>query len=287
MPSRTKPPIQVAGRQKGRRKSGELPVSSEDASLAPYRQETGNVIKPVANAFRILRYLSNNRRPARASQVARELSINTSTCFNILRTMVGEGVVEFEPSSKTYSLGLGIVKLVDSTLTEGQRISAGRPILQQVAERFRVTATLWRRMSGDRIALVAVENSLSDFRIHMSEGQRLPQYIGASGRLWAANSGQTKAELRAAYKNLRWDRPLSFETFWQQVKTAGEVGWAVDDGYYSQGIIAVAAPVFDRQEELAFAISAVMFRGQYDQAGIEKLGAELKQSASELTDILF
>ncbi len=249
-------------------------------------QKTGSIVKPVSNAFRILRYLSALRKPARATQIARELSINTSTCFNILRTMVGEGVVEFNAQSKAYSLGLGIVKLVDTTLIEGQRMSAARSLMHDIAERFRVTTTLWRRIGPDRIVLAMVENSPSDFRIHMAEGQRLPMFIGAAGRLVAANSGLTKADIRSAFNSLRWDRALSFSAYWQQVREAGECGWAVDDGYYSQGIVAIAAPIFDAQNQLMFAISAVMFRGQYDEAGIARVGEELKGYATRLAGIM-
>ncbi len=250
-------------------------------------EKAGNVVKPVANAFRILRYLSKSGKPARAIQVARDLGINTSTCFNILRTMVGEGVIEFNALSKTYSLGLGIVKLVDSTLTDGQRVSVAKPLLHEVAERFRVTATLWRRIGADRIVLVSVEHSPSDLRIHMSEGQRLPMLMGATGRLVAVNANMTKAELRVAFHALRWDGALSFDAYWQQVQTAAQRGWAVDDGHFSRGIIAVAAPVFDRDGALAFTISAVMFRGQYDGAGIAKMGEELREFGAQLTDLLF
>ena len=250
-------------------------------------RQTGSLVKPVANAFRILRYLSSFGKPVRAIQVARGLGINTSTCFNILRTMVQEEVVEFNPTSKSYSLGIGIVKLVDVTLSEGQRLSVAKPILSEIAERFRVTATLWRRIGPDRIALVSVEHSSRELRIHMSEGQRLPMLMGATGRLVAANSKLTKAELRTAFRAIRWDGPLSFEAYWRQVQFAAQNGYAVDDGNFSQGIMAVAAPVFDKEGALALSVSAVMFRGQYDQAGVEKLGEELRKYGSQLTNLLF
>src|ERR1700739_459902 len=101
-----------------------------------------NIVKPVANAIRILRHLTSTGTPPRPPQVARALSINPSTCFNILRTLVSEGVVEFDPLAKTYRPGVGILNLVDQTLNEGQRLERARPLLHDLADRFSVTATL-------------------------------------------------------------------------------------------------------------------------------------------------
>jgi DNA-binding IclR family transcriptional regulator len=246
-----------------------------------------NTVKPVVNAVRILRYLSQSGKPARTTQVARVLSINTSTCFNILRTLVGEGVVEFDTVSKTYRPGMGLLKLVGNSLREGQRLEMARPVMHALAERFSVTATLWRRIGDDRIVLVAVEHSPSDLRIHMTTGQRLPFLMGATGRLVAADLDLGKSEAAAGFRSLRWARPITFEAYWKELQQAKERGWAIDDGYFSHGIMTVAVPVYDTTGAMAFSLSSVMFRGQYDEAGVEKLGQEMKRLSPRLTDLLY
>lgn len=251
------------------------------------RPETVSPVKPVVSAIRILRYLSRSGMPVRAIQVARELQLNNSTCFNILRTLASEGVIEFNAQTKTYSIGLGLVKLVDNSLADGKRISAAKPILHEIAERFGVTATLWRRIVPDRIVLVAAEHSRSDLRIHMREGQRLPMLMGASGRLATANAGMSKADAQEVFGGLRWARPISFEAYWREVRLAEKRGWAVDDGYFSQGILSVAAPVFNHDGHLEYSVSAVMFRGQRDETGINVLGEELKKCTARLSALLF
>ena len=63
----------------------------ETVEVGGDRKVTGAVtVKPVANAIRILRHLSQSGAPERSVDIARRLSINHSTCFNILRTMVME-----------------------------------------------------------------------------------------------------------------------------------------------------------------------------------------------------
>src|ERR1700758_2652473 len=98
-------------------------------------------VKPVSNAIRILRYLSQTGAPERAADIARHLSINSSTCFNILRTLVAEDVIEFEPNSKMYSAGQGLARLVAQLATQGQRIEHAKPYMAELASRFHVTVT--------------------------------------------------------------------------------------------------------------------------------------------------
>jgi len=259
------------------------------AGLRPKSEplEVSSPVKPVASAIRILRYLSRASMPARAIQVARDLQLNNSTCFNILRTMAAEGVIEFNPQSKAYTIGLGLVKLVDNSLADGKRIAAARPILHEIAERFGVTATLWRRIVPNRIVLVAAEHSRSDLRIHMGVGQRLPLLMGASGRLATANANLDKSEAQEVFRKLRWARPISFEAYWREVRLAEKNGWSVDDGYFSQGILSVAAPVFNHDGHLEYSVSAVMFRGQRDEKGVNALGEELKRYTARLSQLLF
>ena len=70
-------------------------AASNDAS------EKMVIVKPAANAIRILKFLVEAGGPTRSGTISRSLGLNASTCFNILRTLVLEDVVEFDPVMKT------------------------------------------------------------------------------------------------------------------------------------------------------------------------------------------
>lgn len=251
------------------------------------RASAGVIVKPVVNAVRILRYLTHKGAPERAADIARHLSINPSTCFNILRTLVAEDVVDFNPLSKTYSAGIGLARLVEQLVTQGQRLQGALPPMREVAARFGVTVTLWRRMGPDRIVLVHSESSPTDLHIDMPAGQRLPVLMGASGRLFVGRMGLTDDELRQAFEPIRWARPLSFDTYLREVNRARRRGWAADDGYFSAGVLAVAAPVCDQTGHIAYTVSAVMIRGQRSDAEIEIVGEALRDLGHRLEAVLF
>ena len=269
-----------------------VPIESteiEDDPASPARSRSGGgvTVKPVANAIRILRYLSQTAAPERGADIARHLAINPSTCFNILRTLVAEDVIDFNTLSKMYSVGLGLAKLVDQLMTQGQRIELARPTMEVLAARFQVTVTLWRRMGLDRIVLVASVASPTALRIDMRAGQRLPLLMGASGRLFVGQLGCSEGQARVEFERIRWSRSISFETYWREVGRAKRKGWAVDDGYFANGILSIAAPVRDPAGAIAFTISAVMIRGQHDDVGVDAIGNALRDASTELAKTLF
>jgi DNA-binding IclR family transcriptional regulator len=245
------------------------------------------IVKPVVNAVRIMRYLSESGSPARAITIARNLSINASTCFNILRTLALEEVVEFDPLSKTYTTGHGLTRLVENFLTEGQRVAAAAPHMADLAAEFSVTIALWKRVASDRIVLVKNIASPTDLRIEMAEGQRLPMMMGATGRLFAPRLDLPEKKLRAMFRTLRWQRPLTFEEYWRQVEAAETDGWAIDDGYFSLGVKSLAVPLDDHHGHLAYTLVAIMFRAQLDDEKLNRLGKAMTGLSTRLATILF
>lgn len=277
------------GHPEGRSAKGKAPsVTGVAKPFSGAEAETSKtvIVKPVVNAVRIMRHLSESGSPERAITIARNLSINASTCFNILRTLVLEEVVEFDPLSKTYTTGMGLTRLVENFLTVGQRVAAVAPHMANLAAEFSVTMALWKRVAPDRIVLIKNVSSPTDLRIEMAEGQRLPMMMGATGRLFAPLLELPDKKRRAMFKTLRWHRPLTFEEYWQQVELAQAKGWAVDDGYFSNGVKSLAVPIEERGGNLTYTLVAIMFRNQLDDERLDELGTAMTQLSPRLASIL-
>jgi DNA-binding IclR family transcriptional regulator len=244
----------------------------------------GTPVKPVINAIRILRYISSNRAAARASQIAQDLSLNPSTCFNILRTLVGEDILSFDALSKTYGLSK---RLLGQDTVETLQLSLSKPILSGLAQTYNVAVTIWRRISHDRLIMVAIEHGPAKMRVDIPLGMRLPTLIGATGRLIAARSEMERAELEQAFHTLRWAVPITFDMFWAQANLAGTRGWAVDDGHSWHGVTSVAAPILNLCGSFSLSLTAIAFAGQYRGQAIEQLGEAIRIAAGQISDILY
>ena len=217
------------------------------------------------------------------SRIAKDLGLNASTCFNLLKTLVHERLITFDESTKTYSIGLGLVELSKGSLEQASYVRMMRPHLQELAQRHNITTTLWQKARNDRVVLVDLAESGSAMRIHMSIGQRLPMYIAALGRCMAAYSDLSPSELRTKLSLLRWEDGPSFETFMREVEGVRENGYAVDHGNYVKGVITVSSPILDAHKQALLTISAVGFATQFTNNSLQALCEDLRDRCQEAT----
>lgn len=244
------------------------------------------LVGALVSGLKVLRFLAAAKTPLGVSRIARELDLNPSTCFNILKTLAYEELVNFDEATKTYSTGLGLLALAKGALDQASYISMIRPHLQDIAQQHGVTATLWHVTQGERVVLVERADNDAAIRVYMSLGQRLPMYIAALGRCFAAYSELSRSELRARFSRLRWETELSFEQYLQEVEDVKKRGYAVDYGYYVKGVTTVSAAVLDNSSRPLMAISVTGFSAQLEQGAIEDLGEDLRNRAVAISQAM-
>jgi len=241
------------------------------------------LVGALSSGLAVLRYLSAASTPMGMSRIARDTELNSSTCFNLLKTLVHERLVTFDSSTKTYAIGLGVVGLAKGVLEQTSYVRMLRPHLEKLALKHRITATLWHRTIDERVILLDRADNALAMRVHLSIGQRLPMYVAALGRCMAAHSGLSAAELRSRFSRLRWEEGLSFDKYLGEVEEARKRGYSVDAGHYVKGVTAVSAAVLDSSGSPLMAISAVGFSAQFTKTAIKALGEELRDCTSEIS----
>lgn len=244
------------------------------------------LVGALSSGLAVLRYLAIASTPVGVTRIARDLELNSSTCFNLLKTLVHEGLVTFDDATKTYAIGIGLVELAKGSLEQASYVRMLRPQLESIAREHAVTATLWQRSRSERVVLVDLAENPAAMRVHMSIGQRLPMYIAALGRCMAAYSELPADDLQRRVESVRWDNAPSFEEYCADVQLVRDRGYAVDNGNYVKGVTTVSAPVVDANQRAIMAISAVGFSAQFNKAATRALGEDLHARASEISRAL-
>lgn len=249
--------------------------------------------KAVGAAFqttRLMAYAANSQKPWTAADAARSLEINSSTCFNLIQTLLAVGwlaVADPLGPGKRYILGSGFVNLAHRIAVRTVDMHDVLPRLQEYADRWKVTATIWHRQSATRMELVAVASCQTAVNVQMPIGQRLPVLMGGMGRVMALQGGMDEPLREAIFQELRWDRSLTYSQFMAQARKAKRVGWGVDDGYMNRSVTALAVPVACVPEEnVEYVCSATMFRHQYAPAALPKLAEALLPIAREVASLV-
>ncbi len=260
--------------------------TSKDLDLS-----TGKAVGAAFQATRLMAYAVNSHAPWSAADAARELGINPSTCFNLVQTLLAVGwlaTADLIGSGKRYVLGSSFVNLAHRTASRTLDLREVMPRLQEFADRWKVTATIWHRQSMTRMELIAVCSCQTAVNVQMPLGQRLPVLMGGMGRIMALQGGLESSDREAMFNDLRWDRALSFAQFMSQARKARRIGWGLDDGYMNRSVTAIAVPVpAGADQAVEYSCSATMFRHQYASAVLPSMASALMPIADAVSALAY
>jgi DNA-binding IclR family transcriptional regulator len=243
--------------------------TSGGAKLVPGTVATLNVLRRLCTALG----------PLRLVEVAEPLRMNRSTVFNILRTLVHEGVVRFDGVAKTYAMTAYLADLVSGGDTGAvDRDVALREGMLRVAELYNVNVAQWR-IRGDRLVMVAAAESDAEVKLTQASGRRIPLLYGAVGRAVAAAMPLSDDEIARRHRQTNWRRAQSLDALIGDVKTARRRGWADDGGSVLPGTTAVAVALRNAEGVVDGGCAALMFSGQFDATGEAAVAHALQQVA--------
>ena len=241
-------------------------------------------VTAVSRAARILRHLGRSQSPMGVNRIARELDLIPSTALHILRTLAHEDLVAFDPNTKRYCLGIGVLAMARDLLSRSGFAQAVQGHLEAIAAAFDVTAVAVELDGHDHMVVAGLARSRLDLSIHVNIGSQFPALISATGRCVAAQSGWDRAELARRFKQLRWQNPPEFETWLDEIEAARRDGFAIDDGNYIRGIVVLAAPIAQRPGGGSRAVVAVGLAAQLDDGQRRLLAQRLRAVADSLDD---
>lgn len=197
----------------------------------------------IARAAAVLRLLGKSETPLGLNAIAREIGINPSSCLYVLRALVAEELVSFDPDTKRYALDAGVLTLARHWLRRNRFPDLAQPVLDRVASQFGVTMLGVQILGLEHMVAVAVAQA-GTFQLSVQVGNRFPALISATGRVLAAFGNYPESELAARFGKLRWESPPAFADWLEQVEQTRQRGIGVDDGNYISGVTVLAAPVW-------------------------------------------
>lgn len=239
-------------------------------------------VPAVTRAVAILRLLSRSRTPLGLKAIAESLDLVPSTALHIARALVAEDLLQVDPQTKRYRLGVGMLPLARAVLENADFPSLVRPKLDDISSRYGVMAIGVEVPDLDNMIVLTLARSQAPVRLHVDVGSRFPALISATGRCVAAFSGQPWKEIEKRFRLLRWHNAPSYETWRKEVETTRRQGFSVDRGNYIAGVTIVAVPVLNRSGTISHTIAAVGLGSQLDRASSLALARDMGIAAREV-----
>ncbi|SDE87157.1 IclR family transcriptional regulator [Rhodospira trueperi] len=244
------------------------------------------LVPAVQNAALILRVLAERGQPLGATQIARETGMNVSSAFNILRTLSHEGLVTFDGVAKTYRIGMGLLEFV-SPLLGASPAALIRPALMEIAQTHQVMIALWQITAKERIVLIDRIAAPRIVQASIARESRLPVFVGAVGRVYAAARGLDRATTRAGYESVHWQAEPGFEAYWADVQEARETRMAFDHGNLFRGLEIVASLARDADGVPRLGLSSITIAGQHDSENLVTVGRALAEAGLRIERCVF
>src|SRR3984957_14128420 len=124
MTDQRKPPSRI-DRESANRPDREL-AKAVKSSKAP----------AISRAAAVLRLLGKSDAPLGVQAIARELGLVPSTSLHVLRALVAEEFVAFDPDPKRYALEAGVLTLARHWLRRNRFNDLAQPVLDRIGQTF-------------------------------------------------------------------------------------------------------------------------------------------------------
>src|SRR5699024_10345373 len=253
------------------------PEASAQAKRQPHR------ISVLQNALAILRTFHEDSPLLGVTEIAERARLHKSTVSRILATLETENIVEQDPDSRRFRLGLGLIGLAGPLIADLDVRRAASNVLQQTSDKTNETTALMIWNGGESVCVDQVP-SPQQVRHSTPLGTRYGTVFSSSVQVFLADMDETQVHALLARPNLS---SAGMETSdiqsWQaRLVEVRERGYAINYGETSIQEVGVSAPVFDHRGVTIAAIltSAPRFRVAPEQLPI--LGRATVDAANQV-----
>jgi DNA-binding IclR family transcriptional regulator len=246
-------------------------------------------VPAVTRAVTLLRLLATHAEPVRAATLARSSGLPRSTVYQLLAALEASGLVVHVPEARGYGLGLGVFELGSAYLRHEPLERLARPVLLRLVESTGCTAHLGV-LHGRETLYLLKEQPPDHLSVVTAVGVRLPASLTASGRAMLARlpGAQVRALFpdAAAFVDRTGSGPQSLSQLRWLLSDERHRGWAEEDGFVTDGVASVAAPVVDHDGHPLAAVGLTFASGGVDARHRARLASEAKQAADTISQRL-
>lgn len=244
-------------------------------------------VPAVQHATAIMRFFQQrSNEPATMTEIARSVGVNPSTCFNILKTLEGERLVAFDPSTKGYCLGLGLIELAASVDGQRQIIQTALDFARRLVDRTELACLVVRMAETEEFVVVDKVESRRPIKVTMSVGERFPANSSVLAKAyfaWLDDVAVDRMIERLGLPQYTTNSIVDGDQFKQHLAEVRRLGYAKSIAEYYPDHNALAAPIFDRYGQVTHLLVIVGFAFELPAERLEEYGEILRDTAEEVT----
>lgn len=238
----------------------------------------------VVNAIAVLKTFSTREPLLGVTEIAQRVGMHKSSVSRILATLEQENIVERDPETRRFRLGLGLIAVAGPLLAEMDERRVAYPVLRRLTEQTGETSALmlW---NGDEA--ICVEQIASPHQIKHTTplGARYRDAMSASVQVFLSSQPDERVSglLRSGAITFPGMDDAGLAAYQERLREVAERGWAENYGETSMDEVGVAAPVYDHRGDVAAVVLIPAPRFRVSRERLGDLGDACLAAAAQVT----
>ena len=242
----------------------------------------------VAKAISLLERLGHGAPETALADLARGAGFDKATTRRLLVSLITQGLVEQDETTRRYRLGAGITRLALMREAQFPFLRMAVPVVEALAAETEETVHLSEYSRRGLLSVHVVESTRAN-RVSVPLGEALPMHATASGIAFLAFSDErTRAEALAG--PMPAFTPFTIgdaSVLAEHIAAACRRGHSIGAQGFEEGVMSVAAPILGADGYAIGTIAVAAPRVRTQKGEIERLGVSAAAAAHEIGERLF
>ena len=244
-------------------------------------------VPAVEKCFAILDLLSKTEKALGISDISRQLSLNKSTVFNMVYTLIDLDVLEGMDDGK-FGFGPRFYVLGSAAGNRSELIRIAHPFLERINAETKLSAFLGIRADLRSIIIDKVDTA-HGIKISSEVGMQMPVLAGAGIKAMLSmlnNSDLTTLISGASLERYTPNTIVDKDVYLNEIHRVRQEGIAFDREEYIEGMVALGIPINTSSDNVQAAIWVVGLKQQVEQEAKRRLTPLLKGVSEEINQRL-
>jgi len=214
-------------------------------------------VKSVARSLMLLELLAHENREMSLTEIANAINWPKTTVHGLIATLRDYNYIDQSPTTGHYRLGIRLFELGNLVARSWDIRTIAKPAMHNLNNRLGEMVQLATEDKGEVLYLEKLD-STHMMRIVSEIGARLPMHCSGLGKVLLAYKKPSEVKRILSKHGMRQMTTRTItdqETLRKELIKVKEQGYAIDNGEVMDSLRCVAAPIFDRDGIVKYAIS--------------------------------
>ncbi|MBI5304276.1 MAG: IclR family transcriptional regulator [Chloroflexi bacterium] len=220
-------------------------------------------------------------------EIARQLTMSTSTVGRLLATLYSAGILSQDPTTRLYRMGPKVLAwgALYTSLLDVREFA--RPSLEELHRITNETVSLYVLERTERVCVERIE-SPERVRVVVRIGERMPLHAGSAGKALLAFMPADDIEQIVAQPLERMtERTITNRrALLKELKTIRECGFATSHGERFEDALGLAAPIFDSNGKVTAALNVAGPLLRFTDQHVERFAPKIVLLANQVSRAL-